>query len=70
MYTNLVENFENDQVTIKIQYNLVEDIHDYKTILNHIKNSIEYNIVYPRLLEKQVDHAQDLATYTFTATVI
>lgn len=70
MFSAISEKFEGSKVTINIQYDLVDDIHDYKTILNHIESNIEYKTDRPVLIEKLVDHGSDVATYKFTANVI
>ena len=70
MFRSIVEKVDSKKVEINIQYDLVDDIHDYKTILNHIESSIEYKIDRPVLTEKLVDHKSEVATYKFTANVI
>ena len=70
MFNAITEKFNGNKVEINIQYDLTDDIYDYKTILNHIESSIEYKIDRPVLTEKLVDNKSEVATYKFTANVI
>ena len=69
MYSGIAEKFDGDKVEINIYYDLSNDIFDYKSILNHINSSIEYEIERPVLVEKSVDNGKDEVRYTFTANV-
>lgn len=60
---------EDNKVSINIIYNINDDIFDYKTILGHIKSSIEYNVTNFLLIEKKIDYDEKIATYSFTADI-